>query len=389
MARAINAFRSGFRVTFALSVFALIGSAVCTPSSARAQTAPIVTAPATEDPAVALAAARDALDTDNLVRARELLTPLVNSDRPPVVAQAHFFLGDLAEKELHFANALTSYRDSVGVDPGGRYASRALARIEFLSTRSEGDFAPLVALERVRANPARSSEGRAIDDLVRRAAGFPPGLSRVEARLLAAQAYAGRLNRPADAVPVLLALIADSSASADLHRLALDLLAQTRVRLGQFSIALDEQRALGGRDETVAQMRQLARREKLRIAALAVTLCVLLAGLIAVVRAVRKQQFGALARAWRRPLPLAHIAMFSIGGAMLAHTYDDHDPNPFLGLGAGAILVYLAATAWSFVGSQRAPARIVRVTLCSLAMLAVSFLAMHRFDAGMLEGIGL
>lgn len=372
--------RSRFAVVAVALSLAVCAGAVSLPRRAFADA---------EDPALTLATARDALDAGNLSRARELLTPLSHLAQPAVVAQAQFFLGDLAEKELCFGDALASYRSSVRVDPGGRYASRSLARIEFLSTRSEGDFAPLVTLERVRSSPQRSSDPRAIDALVRQADSFPAGTARVEARLLAAQAYAGRLNRPADALPVLRALIRDPAASADLRRLALDLLAQTRVRLGQFSIALDEQHAMGGRDETIAQVRQLARREKLRVGSLALTAFVLLAGLIAALRAIRAHHMRALARAWLRPLPLAHIAMFSIGGAMLAHTYDDHDPTPFLGLGGGALLVYLAATAWSFVGSQRVSARVVRATLCGIAMLAVSFLAMHRFDAGMLEGIGL
>jgi hypothetical protein len=116
---------------------------------------------------------------------------------------------------------------------------------------------------------------------------------------------------------------------------------------------------------------------------------VIVAGAIAIAQTSRRKRMGALFAAWKRPLPLAHLGMLSLGGALLAHSYEDHDMRPFFGFGGGALVVYFAATAWSLAGSTHVVARIARAVACALAVLSVSFLAMHRFDLGMLEGINL
>jgi hypothetical protein len=365
------------RARFA-ALLLMLATALALPAPVHAQDAP-----------EALAQAREALDRGEFDRARTLLEPVAQAPEGREAAQAAFLLGDLAERQLRFADAVTAYRLSLSRDPGGRYASRALARVEFLEAHAEGGFVPLAALERVRSDPARASDPAAIAALVEQARGFPPGPVRAEALLLAGQAYAGRLDRPREAVPVLRDLAREPGASPDLRQLAVQLLAQVRERTGDLDVALAELHELGGDPSTIARFERLIRRRTLHQVARGLLAAVLLAGGIAVVRALRARRGRELVRVWLRPLPLAHIAMLSIGGGLLAHTYDEHDMGPFFGLGAGVLAVYLAAAAWSLVGSTGAVFRIGRALACAAAMLAVSFLAMHYFDPGMLDGISL
>lgn len=362
----------------------------------RAQQAPAqpftAVADTTRNLREALARGQQALDANDLDAARRFLEPVANSTESSLAAQAWALLGEISERQLRFHEALAAYRTSVARDPGGRYAARALARVEYLQARSEGDFVPLTILERVRSDPKRISDPAAIAELVRAARAFPPGWVRSEALLLAGQAYASRLDRPHEAGEVLHELATDSGASRDMRRLALQLLAQVRERTGEIDRALNEQRQLGGDPNTIARLQRLLRRRVLYRVALSTIVSVLFVGIATSVRALRAGRGRDLRRAWFRPLPLAHIAMLSVGGGLLARTHDDPGTNhfpPFLGLGVGALLVYLSATAWSLMGSSRHLARVGRALACALAMLAVSFLAMHRFDPGMLDGIGL
>ena len=77
---------------------------------------------------------------------------------------------------------------------------RAGDRAEWLRSRSEGDFVPLTRLEKLRRDPAQSSDPAAVDGLAHDADSFPPGMVRVEARMLVSEAWLGRLHRPDDAI---------------------------------------------------------------------------------------------------------------------------------------------------------------------------------------------
>ena len=336
-----------------------------------------------------LARARSQLDAGDLATAEPVLRALSDSASPRVAGQAWFSRGVLEEKRFAFAVAVDAYAQSIARDPGGRYAARAAARVDSLRARSEGDYVPLTALERVRSSPTLSSDATAIAALARDADHFPPGPVRGEARLLAAQAYMGRLHRPGDAPPVLRAIALDTSASPDLRRIAVDLLTRVREERGEFAIALTELNEIHAPEANIVRIRRQVRRAVLfRIAWGSIAL-VLAAGVLAIARLARTKRMRELLTAWKRPLPLAHLAMLSLGGAYLAHSYEDHDVRPFYAFGVGALAVYLAASAWSLAGSRHAVLRVARALACAIAVLAVSFLAMHRFDAGMLEGINL
>jgi hypothetical protein len=345
--------------------------------------------PAPMDDLTRVSAARERLDRGDAEGADADLVSLTSSTSTRAAGQAWFFRGVIAEHRLAFADAVTDYTQSIARDPGGRYAARAGARVGYLRAHSEGGFVPLQQLERVRGDSARASDPTAIAELATAANSFPAGPVRSEARLLVSQAYVGRLHRPVDAVPTLRALASDSSATSDMRRIAVEMLAHVREDRGEFSVALRELNELHAPEPLLARVRREVRRAWLYRFAWASIAVVLVAGTIAIAQAARRRRMGALVAAWRRPLPLAHLAMLSLGGALLAHSYEDHDMRPFFGFGAGALVVYFAATAWSLAGSTHVIARIGRAVACALAVLSVSFLAMHRFDVGMLEGINL
>ncbi len=370
-------------ITLALCVLCIA------PRASAQHDAGALAAPSARSPAQRLADARARIERGDLAGAEPTALELSRSDDPRVAGMAWFARASIAERRFDFATALEAYRTSVARDAGGPYAARALARTEYLAGHAEGDFAPLAALQRVRTSAAMASDATALATLARQVETFPPGPVRAEARLLLGQAYLGRMHRPDVAAPILRALAEDRAAAADLRHVAIELLTQLHEQRGDLDQALRDLRRLGGPERTVARVRQQLRRAAgFRIAWVLLGV-VIAAGAVSVVRVARAGQLRTLRAAWTRPLPLAHLAMLSLGGALLAHSYEDHDMRPFFGFGAGALVVYLAASAWSLSGSERVAWRVVRAITCAGAMLAVSFLAMHRFDQGMLEGIGL
>ncbi len=116
-------------------------------------------------------------------------------------AEMLFERAQAEEDRGDFAPALLHDRASIAAAPDSVWAQRAAARAAWLVARSEGDFEPLARLERVRRNPSLSADPGAVDALARDAEAFPPGQVRAEARVFVAEAYLGRMRRPADALP--------------------------------------------------------------------------------------------------------------------------------------------------------------------------------------------
>ncbi len=334
-------------------------------------------------------AGRAAQDAGDLARAGVLYRAAAQSADVREAAEGEYFLGALADDGLDFRTALTAYRASVARDPSSRYAARAVARIDDLNDHAEGNFGPLVALEAVRRNARRANDPRAIATLDREIQDFPPGRVRAEARLLVADAYFGRLDRPRDAAREFLALAGDSAATADLRDLAAERLVQARGKLSEESLAVRELTAIHANPDVLHTARVMARRVVLRHIAQVITAVMAVVGAVSLVRVVLGGKLRRMLNAWLRPLPLAHLAMLTVGGAVLARTYDGHEGTPFYALGSGALGVYFLATAWSLVGSVRPRARVGRALLCCAAVLSVAYLTMELIDPMMLEGINL
>lgn len=339
----------------------------------------------------ALEAGRAALDARQYDVAAGHFQRATQSADPGEAALGGFYLAVVADERMDFAAALAGYRAFVAHDPGSRWAARALARIEDLEAHAEGDFVPLVALERVRRDPALARDAAAIAALERAADGFPPGRVRSEARMLVGEAWLDRLNRPRDALRVFLALARDPAAPQGERDLAGERALAARMQLGEETRAESELRHSHAGGGVVDMARTLGRRRRIAYGAEVLLVGLALVGVASVARALRRGQGRALVRVWLRPMQLVQLGMLTLGGALLARRTDDHDPGPFLLLALGALALYLTATAWNLTAPPDASrtARALRAALCALGVLAVAFLAMFTQDPMMLEGIGL
>jgi hypothetical protein len=129
-------------------------------------------------------------------------------------------LGVADEGKLDYAAALTHYRACVELAPGTRWARVARGRLTWLDAHSEGQFAPLTALQRIRSRPLMLQDPGAIDELAAEAESFPPGLVRSEARVVIAENWLKRPGQRSSAREELRKIISDPSSGAADAKLA-------------------------------------------------------------------------------------------------------------------------------------------------------------------------
>ena len=315
------------------------------------------------------------------------------SDDAEAVAEADFLLGQLDEADGAFPQALLDDRASIDAAATSRWAFRASDRIAWLRARSEGDFAPLRRLESVRHDPALSDDPATLQALAREADGFPPGMVRVEARLLVAEAWLGRLDRPDDAIALLRLVTAETKIDALTLRLAERELVDVLVARGRIDEAIAEVAAHPGRldPKFVQQVKRLRTRRFVALACEGILAAFVMLATFALVRASRR---GALAAAWtalRGLLPTAalFVGFSALGGGFLASQYERGNAGPFLMLGAGVLPLVLIARLWSAVGSQAPAARLARSLLCGATVMAAAFVLLETVTPQYLEGFGL
>jgi hypothetical protein len=323
----------------------------------------------------------------------QLLRATAAQDDPPAVAEAFFLLGKLHEDRMAFSDAVEDDRQAIATAPNTRWALRASDRADWLRARSEGGFGPLARVEAVRRDPSAAADPAAIDALARDLELFPPGQVRVEARMLVAEAWIGRMHRTADAIGQLRLVVGDPKADPLTGRLAERELVDALVATGRIDEAAAEARTHAARLDPrfVKQVGRLVVRRGVRLAALVV---LALFALLAVVGLVRGGRRGALAEAARElrklaPVALVFVAFVAIGGGVLASKYESGNASPFLWLGAAVLPLLLLARAWSAVGSQRAAARVARAALCGGAVVAAAFTLLDVLDPTYLVGFGL
>jgi hypothetical protein len=304
-------------------------------------------------------------------------------------AEALYFLGEMDDLDLDFKSALAHYVASAARLPSSRYTPRANSRASELRTHAEGDFVPLVHLETVRRSPALSNDATAIDALVREAAGFPPGKVRVEARMLAAEAYLGRLRRRDEGLPLLRLVIDDPKADVLLSRAAASELVHAYVAKQDLASALEITRRYPKLLEPKAERTivRLMRRRPLRIAAMADLALLAAFALLALARPGRAEVVRAVRRV--APMALLFTALACFVGGFLASRYEQTSPYPFTAMFPAMFAVALLSRAWSAAGSPSPPARVLRAIASFAGVFAAAFLMLDRMDPIYLQGFGL
>jgi hypothetical protein len=291
-----------------------------------------------------------------------------------------------------FARALGGYEAAVASEPSAAFVPRATARAEILRTHAEGGFAPFARLERVRRDPRLASDPGEIDALARDAEAFPPGLVRAEARMLVAEAYVGRLGRPAEAPPILERVADDASTDPLTARLAVRMLVDAHLARGDVPGAIAAARARPSLLEPslARQMAELARRSVAHRLAIGILVTMILLVGLAIARAARRRALDplrvALRSSWRSVLVLAALVA---GGGLLASTYEAGTSGPFVVLGIAFVPLALAARVWGAVGSDGALARAGRAALCAASVVATGLLVLEWIDSTYLGSFGL
>jgi hypothetical protein len=305
-------------------------------------------------------------------------------------------LGQADEEAGAFAQALMHDRASVAAAPESAWAQRAADRIVWLSAHAEGGFAPLARLEQVRRSPALASDAAAIDALARDADAFPPGRVRVEARMLVAEAWLGRMQTPehaSDALALLRAVSEDPEADPLTARLAEREIVDALVAQDRLEDAAAEADSHANRLDPrfVKQTRRLVRRRGMRHAALfELAGFAALAG-TALLRARLRGALGETGAALRRVAPVAIAFALYLGatGGILASAYETGNAMPFVLFGLSVLPLVFLARAWAAVGSARATARAGRALFCAVSVLAAAFLLLDVVNPTYLEGFGL
>jgi len=315
------------------------------------------------------------------------------NDDAEAVAEAYFGLGRIDEAQGAFANALADDRAAMAAAPNTRWAIRASNRVDWLRARSEGDFAPLARLERVRRDPTLSEDPAAIDALAKDAESFPPGLVRVEARMLVAEAWLGRMHRPNDAVAELRKVTVDPKADPMTVRLAERELVDALAGAGRIDDAVAEARAHAPHLDPrfVRQINRLLRRRAVRRASIVVMAAFFALAMAALARARRRKALGDAWQALRSITPVAGLFVVFVAGAggVLASNYESGNAMPFVELASAVLPLVLVARAWGAVGSERRAARIGRALLCGASVVAMAFLLLETVNPTYLEGFGL
>lgn len=322
--------------------------------------------------------------------ARASFDVAAKGDDPLAAAEALYELADMDEDDLAFAAALDHYRASLARAPQSRYAPRAETRIDYLRRHAEGDFQPLVRVERVRRD-AHFADAQTIDALAKDADAFPPGRVRVEAWLVVGDAYQRRLNRPDDALIAYRKILADSETDPLARQQAAHDAVDILSARGDYDGALTSAMVVESYDTAlVANVRRLARRARIRVCAEGSLALLGVAAATSIALGVRSRPKDAAARlgAFSR-VALAFALYVSVAGALLASSYEGGSVRPFLALGGAIFSISVIARAWSVFGSRAPIARVFRAIICGVAVAAAAFLLLAHIDPAYLDSFGL
>jgi hypothetical protein len=207
---------------------------------------------------------------------------------PARTAEDQFRLGGRDEADFAFAPALEHYRACLDAAPGSRWARKARGRIAWLEERSEGNFAALSVLARVRARPSVLDEAKVRDQLAAETESLGPGLVRSELRLRIAEARLRQSDLGA-AVRELRRILDDPSTGSPDAAVAEHELVTALVAAGDIDAAKEAAIAHPWAAGSVAEVDRLLRRRFLRRASCASSLALLVLGAALVALARRRR----------------------------------------------------------------------------------------------------
>jgi hypothetical protein len=312
---------------------------------------------------------------------------------PGTTTDALYALCQHHDAAFELADALACYQRVYTRDPSSPLAPRSHVRADWLASHAEGAFDPLAQLERVRRDPKLADDGPTLDALVRASDAFPPGSVRVEVRMLAADAFVGRLHRHADGIALYERVVADPKSDTLTSRLAARQIVETLVADDQLDDARARAAALSNKLDRayVTHVAHLARRRVFVAAAEIEIVAVALLATIAIALAGRHGRKSVLGAAMRRvtPLVLAFAAYVGVAGGVLASKYETGNAKPFLVFGAALFPLLLAARAWGAAGSPTRIARAGRAVACAASALGAAFVVLAYLDPAYLDGYGL
>jgi hypothetical protein len=228
----------------------------------------------------------------------------------------------------------------------------------------------LGSLDRVKNDPALANDPHAIDELVREADAAPPSTERADAWALAAEAYAHRLGRPADAERLDRRIKDDDAADPIVRRKAKSDLVGLLVDRRAYD---DAEEAARGEDALERNVTKARRTHRMQLGSL-VTLGALIGlATIGLVRGARARVRPALKRL--APFAAAYAAYLAIGGALLASKYEPGTTRPFLLFGGALFPLLIVARAWAAAGAPTTTARVGRAAVCAAGVASAAFLA--------------
>lgn len=298
-----------------------------------------------------------------------------------VAADAAFAFAQSKEQALSLDLALRAYERSEELAPLGAHAAAARARATFLRSHAEGNFAPLIALERVRRDPTRARDENALRDLGTQSREFPPGLVRVETWIFLAETYARRKD---DDDALVFARLAGSDPAADdvTRTEAASLVADSCLRHGDTTCARDAANTPGVSTAARDRIERLARRRLLVFVAAGVLSATVAGWLLLLARARDR-----LVRPGPRALVLPGLLALVISACGLAaSSFEGASPLPFVLL---AFAVLLLSVLGKQVSSVLRGAAALRAASFALAVVAAAFLSLYASGPDYLTDFGL
>ena len=306
-------------------------------------------------------------------------------------ALALFELAEMDDHDYRFASALARYEASIARDPSHRYAIRARSHADTLRAHSEGDFEPYAELEHIRRDRIAARDPVALAKLAQDADAFPPGLVRVEARMLAGDAF---LSQGDTARGLSLLDLVDQDPKTDpiLHHQAAHELVDTYLARNNPDAAM-QVATRPNEDPTLAKtVTKWNRRRQLRSASMAVLALFALSSMLAIGRSAARGDGPEVAQNVKRfaPLAIAFAAWIALFGGLLAASFERGNESPFLALGLASVPIFFIARAWGASGGVSRSAKIGRAARAAASIAAVAFVVLSSVGNGVyLAGFGL